>query len=477
MIKLVPKWAYHYDEFWNAIKVRNLWLIKLRYFFVTALVLFFLLGEFIFDFAFSIKQAFILFLIIFSILAYNLILHKVRNFVGTVPGKFNRLHLSLLQITLDLTALMILVYYTGLIHSPLYIFFVFHTIIGSLILPANIIYMVSIFFLVILTTLIFLQHYGIVTTHLINGITVISENHPINYDIVFIIIFASTILLSIYLANYIAKQLYQREQQLRISIERLKDTEIEKQKYIMGIVHEIKTPISAVISLLDILLGNYLGPLDEKIVDKLKRAKSRSDEAINMINNVLRISKLKLLDLTTLEELSLEELINSVIEKFMEKVNERDIQISLFDKRKKRAKLKGDRLLIDLAFSNIISNSVKYIGFGGHINIEIFDTEDFVTFIFEDDGIGIPKKDLDKVTNQFYRASNIKKTTLEGCGMGLALVKEIVAKHNGTVKINSPSRLKKDKRDGTVVTIQLPFEHKTHQDNLEIAYENHAEIV
>ena len=475
MIKLAPKWAYHYDEFWNAIKARNLWLIKLRYFFVSALLLFFLAGEFIFDFNFSAKQGLILLCIVVFILSYNIIFQKLRKNIGSTPGSFNSLHLSLIQISMDLASLMILIYFTGLIHSPLYIFFVFHTIIGSLILPSTVIYLLCTFFLLIFNSLVILQHLGYVSTHFIKGIIFLSDKHSINYDIIFILVFSATILLSIYLADYIASQLYKREQQLRISIDKLKDSEIAKQKYIMGIVHEIKTPISAVISLLDILLGNYLGPIDIRVQDKLKRAKFRSDEAISMINNVLRISKLKLLDLTTLEEISIDEIINITIDRFSEKANERNIHITLRDDRKKRLRFKGDRVLIDLALSNILSNSLKYIGFGGHINVELFETAEYITIIIEDDGIGIPKDDLEKVTEQFYRASNIKRASMEGCGMGLSLVKEIIDKHNGHFRIDSPSRLKMENRPGTIVIIELPIEHKV--DKLEITSEHNAEII
>jgi signal transduction histidine kinase len=474
MIKLAPKWAYHYDEFWKAIKVRNLWLIKLRYLFVAALILFFVIGEFLFEFDFSEKQAIILFIIVISILCYNIILDKIRKYVGCTPGKFNSLHLSLIQSTLDLGALLVLVYYTGIIHSPLYYFFVFHTIIGSLILPVKVIYFLSTICLLIFNSLILLQHYSFIPTHNINGIVMLPQNHSINYDLVFIIIFNITILFSIYLANYIASQLYKREQQLRNSLEKLKDTEIAKQKYIMGIVHEIKTPISAVISLLDILLGNYLGPIDVKIEDKLKRAKSRSDEAINMINNVLRISKLKLLDLTTVEDIAVEEIIKSALERFADKAAERHIYFSTQDNRKYKYHFYGDRLLIDLAFSNIVNNSIKYIGFEGHINIELYESKEFITIIFEDDGIGIPKEDLEKVTEQFFRASNTNKNQTEGSGMGLSLVKEIIEKHKGHLHIDSPSRIKTEKRPGTVVIIELPLNSKKKKS--EITFEDHAEI-
>jgi len=60
------------------------------------------------------------------------------------------------------------------------------------------------------------------------------------------------------------------------SLNKLEAAEIEKQKYIMGVVHEIKTPIAALQSYLDIILGKFLGPLDEKVEEKLERSRTRS---------------------------------------------------------------------------------------------------------------------------------------------------------------------------------------------------------
>lgn len=140
MLQLIPEWAHHYGEFWRAIRVRNLWFIKLRYLAVLMLIGFLTIGETLLDFKLTSAQIKAVIIISFSILLYNIIIHLSRKYAGTDPNKFNCLHLSLIQIVLDLIALMVLVYYTGIMESPLYMFFIFHMIIGSLILPGFIVY-------------------------------------------------------------------------------------------------------------------------------------------------------------------------------------------------------------------------------------------------------------------------------------------------------------------------------------------------
>ena len=139
MISLVPSWARNYDAFWDAIRKRNLWFIKLRYGAVALLSLFLISANYVLGVKFSEEQRVALVFINAFILIYNILLHLFRRKIKTISGKFNPLHFSLLQMNLDISALYLLVYYTGTIESPLYMLFVFHMIIGSLVLPGVVI--------------------------------------------------------------------------------------------------------------------------------------------------------------------------------------------------------------------------------------------------------------------------------------------------------------------------------------------------
>lgn len=115
MIPLIPEWAHHYGEFWRAIRVRNLWFIKLRYLAVVMLIAFTFAGQFILQFRLTTNQFTALITISAFILLYNIIIQRTRKYVGCIPDKFNCLHLSLIQMGLDLISLMLVVYFTGLI--------------------------------------------------------------------------------------------------------------------------------------------------------------------------------------------------------------------------------------------------------------------------------------------------------------------------------------------------------------------------
>lgn len=460
MLPLIPEWAYHYGEFWRAIRVRNLWFIRLRYFAASILCGFFLIGEFLLDLNFSEEQIIAILSISFLILFYNIFIHSTQKYAGSDPNKFNCLHLSLIQMVLDLSVLMVLVYYTGLIESPLYLFFVFHMIIGSMVLPGYIVYLAAGLISFSFSILTLLERLEFIKNHFIAGLYVGTHPHTITYDVLFIIIFTLVLFISVYIANRIAHQLYRREQQLRTSLEKLNEAEITKQKYTIGVVHEIKTPIAAVHSILELIHKGFVGPISDLVDQKIKRAELRTQEALELINDILKISKLKLLEIKLGDEINLSVFIEKVIDTFMESAKDKSVNLLFTNKSGKQIVVKSDKILFELIISNLIANAIKYVDEGGIVEISINDLGDKYSIDVSDNGIGIPQIESKKIFEQFYRASNIDKKIHEGTGMGLAIVKEIIDRLGGEIKLTSPSHLNEEGKPGTSFEIILPYKYK-----------------
>ncbi len=457
MISLVPSWADRYVEYWETIRKRNLWLIKLRYGAVAMLVGFLFSSTIILNLSFSKTQYTALVLINICILLYNLLLHKLGKSVKTVPGHFNPLHFSLLQMILDLTALVLIVYYTGSIETPLFMLFVFHMIIGSLILPGSVIYTVAGIVVLVFNLLIFSEYFSLMPHQSITGLLPSPLYLNIKFIIAYDVVFSFVIMGSVFLANKIANQLYKIEQQLLESLDKLNAAEDEKQKYIIGIVHEIKTPLTAVHSYLDVILKKFLGQLNGKVEERLNRARLRSGEAIEMINDVLKVSKLRLLDEIANDNVELSEIIVRIIRKQTINLRAKHIMLNFFDGRTFKKNIKGDKFLLEIAFSNLIGNAVKYVGTNGLIELDLIDNEIEIEIEISDSGIGIPQKDLDKIFTDFFRASNIKDRSYEGTGLGLSIVKQIIERHNGCISVSSPSKLALPERPGASFKIKLPY--------------------
>jgi signal transduction histidine kinase len=361
---------------------------------------------------------------------------------------------------LDLIALLLLVYFTGGIESPLYMLFVFLVIIGSLILPGTLVYTMAAVFVICFISLTSLEHFQIIAHHPIDGLL----NYPLynnpKYVGAFLFTFTFMIFLSVYLANGIARQLYKREKDLVDSVKKINAAEKEKQKYIMGIVHELKTPIVAVASYIDLILQKFLGPIDETVEEKLKRAKGRTDESIQMINDVLNVSKLNLYDKFDEEEIDIKELISGVLKRRQAYADSHLIKMKLIDEIKKTEKIKGDKYLLDIAFSNLVGNSIKYGVDSGNVEVTIKNDGNNLVVEVCDDGVGIPEEEIPKIFKDFYRTEAAKKVSTEGSGLGLSVVKKIIDRHEGLIKVKSPSHLAKHNQPGSCFIVKLPTHKK-----------------
>lgn len=454
---LVPEWTHHYDEFWQAIRRRNLWLIKLRYGAVLLLLVFINFVQIVLQFDLNSFQYNALLILSGTILIYNIFLHWVRRYLKPQPYGFNPVHLSLLQMLFDFTALVFLFRFTGGAETPICFISVFHIVIGSLILPGFVIYSIAGLVVITFSLLIYFEYYSQITHYHISGLASTHLVYQSNYVLLFAMIFSFVIFTSVLIANWIAKQLYKREQQLYKTIDELNAAEIQKQKYIVGIIHEIKTPIAAIQSYLDLVLQKFVGPLNEKVEEKLERAKIRTDEAIRLTNNILKISRMKLQDEIVKEEINIKQVVDSIISNEVELARQKDISITVDDYRSRFKNFSGDKFLIEIAISNLIGNAVKYVGSEGLIVVSINDDDKGLLLKICDNGIGIPQKDKDKIFTQFYRASNIPTNSFEGVGLGLSVVKEVVDKHNGTISFESPSSLGSAERPGTCFIISLPY--------------------
>ncbi len=457
MFKLVPAWAIHYEEFWLTIRNRNLWFIKLRYTAVVMLLFFIIFPKYFLEITFGDKQQTALFIITFSILIYNITFHFIRQFLKNEADKFNPLHLSILQMIFDLIALMLLVYFTGSVESPLLLFFIIHMIVGSLILPGFVIYTFAVVIVLAFWGITVGEYYGLLPHYHVIGFLPFSLHQQFNYVLAMNVSFAFLVDMVVLIANRMANQLYIREQQLLESIDKINAAEKEKQKYISGIVHEIKTPLAAVHSYLDLVLQKFLGPLDEVVEEKLIRARRRSDEAIELINNVLKISKLRLEDSFIKEEVDIASILARAIKVAKVNAEAKGVKLSLINNWKEKHPIEGDPFLIQIALSNIISNAIKYNNMDGLVEINIDKDKNDLVIKVCDNGVGIPKGEIDKIFTDFFRASNIRKIGVEGSGLGLSVVKQIVERHGGTINVQSPSHLSTNKYPGTCVKITLPF--------------------
>ncbi|MCU0371692.1 MAG: HAMP domain-containing histidine kinase [Ignavibacteria bacterium] len=439
------------------ISQRNRLFINIRFVVVVSLIVFLLIMEYIFKMDFSAEQLITISFIILILLGFNFLYLYVYNsgLVRSDTNGFNHLHFALNQIVVDLMAITVINYYTGGVESPFYVFYVFHMIIGSMILPGFVIYTIAASVFLTFILLCLFEYAGIIP-HYHFGNLLEAEYYK---DLRYIIISCSSLLIliffSVVLSNNIARAHFIRSQKLKEALDKIEEAEKTKMKYTMGIVHEIKSPVVGVQSNLDLVLEGYSGIIDEKAKNRIIKARVRTDEAINIINDVLNISKVKLLEQIKKEEIDVFNLVSSVVKKKNSDAVLKKIHVQIADFRKTKI-ISGDRVMLELALSNLIGNAIKYNTPGGNVEIILKNSDEDMMIVVADDGIGIPDDDKEKLFSEFYRSSDVRRKGVEGTGLGLIVVKEIIEQHKGVIAFNSPSRISSEGRKGTEFIIYLP---------------------
>jgi len=451
MIKYLNKISKS-DEYNDSLHRYNKWFIKLRWYAACSLIIYWLLLNFLPFLKITNTQSFIILFSSIIIAVYNYYFLQV--YKKGIQLTNSPLKVSILQIIFDLLVLSIIVYFSGGIEAPIFMFYLFHMIIASLILPTKLVYVIAANLILGFSILSMSEFYGIIPHQSIYGLYPIYLYNSEGFVFSVLIIFSLVLFISIKLTSKIADELYSRERQLRLALDDVHRSEELKQKYISAVVHELKSPIAAATSGIELVLGDYLGSIGSDVRNTLERSKIRLKESIDNINNILRVSRFKLLNKIEEEQIILPVLINNLLEKLNPIIERKQINVN-FEKND-GVFIQGDKVLLELVFSNLIGNAIKYTPKPGNIVIRINKNENEIYVVINDDGIGIPKEEIDKIFEEYYRATNVKD--IEGTGTGLALVKQIVEAHKGKIIIESPSEIGSMFRPGTKVILNFNYE-------------------
>lgn len=456
----------NYPEFIIAIKQRNKWLIMLRYGAVVMFLCFIGFIELLKFYSelnpdFSIKP---LLIINISIFIYNILFHLYYNLDDAIKEKYKiyGLRFSLVQICFDFVSLMIFIYFTGGVDTPLYSLFIFHVIIGSLFLPGRIITLLISLTLMITSIGAYFEFLGYIPHNYILNIKQITLFKEPAYLIVFFGTFSTLLYVSIYLTNSIARELYTRERDLTSALKKLEEAERTKSQYVMTVVHDLKTPIAAAVTYLNMILSGALGSLNENLKRSLERSKVRLDQAVDAINDILQISKIKVDDESTnIEDLDLLQVLDEIYNEMKVLIQSKNQNFEIINEIKDSCFIKFDARLLKLVLSNLISNAYKYTPQNGIIKAIISKTKDYIVLKIADTGIGIPDELRNKIFLEFYRTPLSKKEGVEGTGLGLSLVKHILDKLNCKIEVISPSSIStSDQYPGSEFIIYFPLKTK-----------------
>ena len=151
--------------------------------------------------------------------------------------------------------------------------------------------------------------------------------------------------------------------------------------------------------------------------------------------DLLDLSRIRAEKNLNLKIFNIKEVIDTAAEIAMPKTEGKKIQLNV-EIDKQLSDIEADKELITYVFLNLIANAFKYTLSGGKVLVKVSQKDSSITAEVKDTGIGIPAQDLPHIFEEFFRASNVAKTT-KGTGLGLSLVKYIIEKHGGNILLES----------------------------------------
>lgn len=240
--------------------------------------------------------------------------------------------------------------------------------------------------------------------------------------------------------------------ELKESIKKEKEMRKLQTEFIALVSHEFKTPLQIIDSTRELIARKIkkLGISDESFEKYLERVKSGIKRMTGLIDSTLELAKMETgkNEITAnKKEFDLHSLINEIIEKTSTLSQKKQIKVTK-NLCAESLMMIGDQKLLDHSLTNIISNAIKYSKDGKEVRIITKSNNDKVAIRVIDQGIGIPKEDLSKIGQKFFRAQNT--LAVSGTGIGIYLTKYFIELHNGSVKIESKLDI------GTSFTVILP---------------------
>ena len=230
--------------------------------------------------------------------------------------------------------------------------------------------------------------------------------------------------------------------------------ERERRLFVSNVSHELRTPLTSVKSYLEALDE---GALYEPVApDFIKVSLDETNRMMRMVTDLLHLSRID----NATSHLDVE-LINFTA--FITFILNRFDKIRAQDQEKKYELVRDypitsvwieiDTDKMTQVIDNILNNAIKYSPDGGKITVSMKTTDDQMILSISDQGLGIPKEDLPKIFDRFYRVDKARSRSQGGTGLGLAIAKEIIKQHNGFIWAKS------EYGKGSTFTIVLPYDN------------------
>jgi signal transduction histidine kinase/uncharacterized membrane protein len=225
----------------------------------------------------------------------------------------------------------------------------------------------------------------------------------------------------------------------------------ERSRFMNRVAHNLRAPLAALASMLEVVQNGYLGNLNDELRKHLTRIDQRVRNMLVMINELMTLAKSQSKQ-RPLERkpVDLKAVTDRIYQAFQEKADQKGLSFKVILP-ENLPSIQGDQEMVEQMLENLVSNAIKYTPEGGYIGMTLWPGDNnTVRIVLSDSGLGIPKEEIPRLFTEFFRASNVKHVI--GTGLGLTIAKEIVDQHGGQIEVESEEGL------GSTFVIHLPYD-------------------
>jgi signal transduction histidine kinase len=353
------------------------------------------------------------------------------------------------QVAADIIAVAALVHLTGGIENPFIVFIIFPIVYALPLLRRRMVLCHATLAALLVNLICWGEYAGILShVHLPTVGAPILYRSPLY---VFQTSFALTVTLYLLLliGGSVASTLRRKERELEAAYRQLRELHEARAFYVRKVNHELRAPLAAMRSLLQVILQGLMGTTTPQQHNALTRIDRRAEGLLGLVADLLMFARLETEDKPQRRErVPMDELVGNNAMLLMQEANEKNLtlQVSVVP-----ATIEGNREDLRQLVTNLVSNAIRYTPPGGTVwIIGVIHGRSLVLQV-RDTGIGIPKDKLSHVFDEFFRAPNARQMVPEGTGMGLAISRRIAELHGGRLEVESIEG------EGSTFTATLPL--------------------
>ena len=375
-----------------------------------------------------------------------------------------------IHIALDLVALTVLLHFTGGIENPFIFYFVFHVIIAGILLHYRVVYVVATSAILLVLLLVGLEYSGVVPHVHLEGFVSANLSKQETYILGVLVALAICFYGSAFMVTHISGELRKRQREvvvLKDSSLREKTKELEQANkelarlekgrehllHFLGIVaHDLKAPLSAVQSYLQLMVGGFAGEMSEKQKHMLERSSQRITGLLNLISDLLDIARIEAGQFVhEMEEVSLSRVVKDSLENVRGVAKDKKIGLKV-EVPKSLPQIKASTVRLQQVITNLLTNAIKFTPEKGTVKLRLTERRGGIQVEVMDTGVGIAAEELPKIFDDFYRGIDTEKA---GTGLGLSIAKRIVEAYGGRIWGESPNP-EGESGTGSKFTFTLP---------------------